>query len=293
MYRHPVGLLFPQRAGYVWIGIFVATMAGALIGTSGWREGLPLSLLYGAGSFFFGSFATLTAESEGARAELQEAHSQLREYADQAEELAVTQERNRLARDLHDSVTQTIFSMTLTAEAAKILVERDHTKVGPQLERLQTLAQDALSEMRSLISQLHTTGEAAEELVPAIRRHLATLKDREGLSVELQVEGEASLPREQQQGLLRIVQEALNNVSKHAQTNTAVVELKIMDGKASLLIEDRGAGFDPALVQASVGHLGLGSIRERTEMQGGTINIESSPGQGTRIIVEVPYTQGV
>jgi len=285
-------LLFPQRVAYLWLGIFTAAMAGALLNTSGWREGLPLILLYGAGFYFFGSFATLTARSVAARGELQEAHNQLREYANQAEELAVTKERNRLARDLHDSVTQSIFSMTLTAESARILLERDHTKVAPQLERLQSLAQEALLEMRSLIYQLRTTEGATEELVPAIQQHLASLKSREGLTVELHVEGDGQLPREQQEGLLRIVQEALTNVSKHAQTDAAVVALKMMDGKASLSIEDRGVGFDPSLVEQRRGHLGLASIRERTEMQGGTLKIESNLGEGTRIIIEVPYTQG-
>ena len=285
-------LLFPQRVAYGWLGVFVGAMAGALLSTSGWREALPLILLYGAGFYFFGSFATLTARSVAARGELQEAHSQLQEYADQAEELAATKERNRLARDLHDSVTQSIFSMTLTAESARILLERDHTKVAPQLERLQGLAQDSLAEMRSLIHQLRTPDGETEELVPAIQQHLDSLKSREGLTVDFHVEGEGRLPREQQEGLLRIVQESLNNVLKHAQTDRAVVTLKVMEGKASLLIEDRGVGFDTSFVEPRDGHLGLASIRERTEMQGGTLKIESSPGEGTRIIVEVPYSQG-
>jgi signal transduction histidine kinase len=285
-------LLFPQRVGYLWLGILAAAMAGALLSTSGWREALPLILLYGAGFYFFGSFTSLTAQSEAARAELQEADSQLREYAAQAEELAVTQERNRLARDLHDSVTQSIFSMTLTAEAARILLERDHTKVAVQLERLQNLARDALTEMRSLIYQLHTADGATEELVPAIRKHLASLESREGLIVELHVEGEEQLPQEQREGLLRIVQEALSNVSKHAQTDRAVVALNMADGKATLSIEDRGVGFDSSHVVAREGHLGLASIRERAEIQGGKFKVESSLGEGTRIIIEVPYTLG-
>jgi signal transduction histidine kinase len=182
--------------------------------------------------------------------------------------------------------------MTLTAEAARILLERDHTKVGVQLERLQNLARDALSEMRSLIHQLHTGDEAAEELVPAIRRHLASLESREGLKVEFQVEGEGQLPQEQRVGLLRIVQEALSNVSKHAQTDRTVVVLNMMDGKATLSIEDRGVGFEPSSAEPKEGHLGLAGIHERIEIQGGTLRIESSPGEGTRIIVEVPYAQG-
>ena len=282
-------LLFPQRIAYVWLGIFVAAMAGALLGTGDWREAFPLIFLYGSGIYFFGLFATLTARSVAARGELQKAHSQLQEYAYQAEELAATKERNRLARDLHDSVTQSIFSITLTAESARILLERDHTKVAPQLERLQDLAQDSLAEMRSMIHQLRTTDGETEHLVPAIRQHLAALKDREGLYVEFQMEGDGQVPSSQREMLLRIVQEALNNVSKHAQTDAAEVTLKLLDGKALLVIEDQGVGFDPDSVEARDGHLGLASIRERTELQGGTLSIESSPGAGTRIMIEVPY----
>ena len=107
--------------------------------------------------------------------------------------------------------------------------------------------------------------------------------------VELHVEGEGPLPRDQGEGLLRIVQEALNNVSKHAQTKEAVVTLRMMGDRASLLIEDHGIGFDPAGIDGSDGHMGLDSMRERAEIQGGKIEVESHPEQGTRILVEVPY----
>ncbi len=179
--------------------------------------------------------------------------------------------------------------MILTAESARILLERDHTKVTPHLERLQGLAQDSLAEMRSLIHQLRTPDGDTEDLVPAIRQHLASLKDRDGLSVAFQTERDGQVPPAQREGLLRIVQEALNNVSKHAQTDAAEVKLKLMDGKVFLLIEDQGVGFDPESVEARDGHLGLASMRERTELQGGTVSIESSPGAGTRITIEVPY----
>ncbi len=284
-------LLFSQRTGYFWLVALTVAMAAALLSTAGMRDGLPLILLYGAGFYFFASFATLTAQSESARGDLQEALSRLQEYAAQAEELAVTQERNRVARDLHDSVTQSIFSMTLTAEAAKILLERDPAKVAPQLDRLNDLAQEALAEMRSLIHQLRTTDGATQELVPALQQHLAALESREGLTVELLVEGEGRLPWEQQEGLLRIVQESLTNVSKHAQTDSAAVALKIVDGTVSLSIEDRGVGFEPYLVEPRDGHFGLAGMRERIEIQGGTLRIESSPGEGTRIMIEVPYTE--
>ena len=173
-------LLFSRQTGYLWLGFCTLAMAGALIYASGWRDALPLILLYGAGFYFFGSFATLTAQAEAGRAELQEAHIRLQEYSTQAQELAVAQERNRLARDLHDSVTQSIFSMTLTAESARILLERDPPKTAHQLDRLQELAQGALEEMRSLIYQLRPTDLGEDGLIPAIHNHLATLKAATG-----------------------------------------------------------------------------------------------------------------
>ena len=292
-------LMFPQRIGFLWIGVFAAVMAGSILYAVGWRDGIAISVVLGAGYFFFGAFATATAQAESARRrsqalllELQEAHSKLQEYASQAEELAVAQERNRLARVLHDSVTQTIFSMTLTAESARIMLQRDPKRVEPQLVRLQELAPGALAEMRSLLYELRPTAVGEEGLVPALRKHLDTLRSRDGLTVDLHVDGERRLPKDQEEGIFRIVQEALNNVSKHAQTDRAMVTLRMVDGLASLLIEDQGAGFDPSAVQPREGHMGLASIRERVEIQRGTFKIESQSGRGTRIIVKVPINRG-
>jgi signal transduction histidine kinase len=281
-------LLFSQRTGYLWLGIFALAMAGALVYTTGWRNGLPMILLYGTGFYFFGSFATLMARAEADKAELQEAQRLLHERATQAEELAVAQERNRLARDLHDSVTQSIFTITLTAEAAQILLEKEPAKVTVQLARIQELAQGALAEMRSLISQLRPTNASEAGLATAIHKHLATLRSQYGLAVEFQQEGDGQLSREQEQGLFRIVQEALNNVSKHAHTDKAVVTLRITDGRALLLVEDHGAGFCLSPGYSSEGHFGLSNMRERAELQGGTFKVESLPGEGTRITVDIP-----
>lgn len=223
--------------------------------------------------------------------ELQEAHGQLQEYAAQAEELAAVQERNRLARELHDSVTQTIFSMTLTAEAARILLERDPSQAASHLSLLQELAQSALSEMRALIQQLRPTLIEEGGLAVALHQHLAALERREGLKAALQVEGEGQLPRDQEEGLFRIVQEALNNVVKHAHTDTAAVRLQLENGQVSLLIEDQGAGFDPSRSGPAREGFGLTSMRERVEMLGGTLEVRSSPGKGTQVLVQVPKTK--
>lgn len=288
---------FAPVLGFRWIGLFTLCMAGGLIYGYGWLEALPFILLYGSGYFFVGSYASLNAQAETARqesqtllAELQTAHRQLQAYAAQAEELAVAKERNHLARELHDSVTQTLFSMTLTAKSARILLEQEPARVLVQLDHLQELAQSALVEMRTLIFQLRPPTTHERGLVAALRQHVAVLKSRDGLTVALQVEGEPKLPPEQETQLFRIAQEALNNIVKHAHTDQALVKLALTDGQVSLLVEDHGAGFDPSAVQSGRQTLGLTSMRERVEMMEGSFTVETQPGAGVRIRVDLPIT---
>ena len=125
-----------------------------------------------------GVLKSAQAKSQALLIELQAAHHQLQEYASQVEELSAAQERNRLARELHDSVTQTIFSMTLTAQSALILVDRDPARVKEQLVHLQALAKNALAEMRSLIQQLRPRSLAEEGLAAALRRHAVERKKK-------------------------------------------------------------------------------------------------------------------
>jgi signal transduction histidine kinase len=298
--------VFPPRIGFRWVGLFTVVMAVLMIGGYGWGMGLPLVLINAVAYFFVASYVavihwleTARREAETARqesqtllAELQEAHRELQVYAAQVEELAAAQERNRLARELHDSVTQTIFSMTLTAEAARILLERDPTKAGAQIDRLLELAQSALAEMRSLIAHLRPKTVAEAGLIPALRQHVAERGSQDGLTVALNLEGYADedtrLSPETEEALFRIVQEALNNVVRHAQTDRAEVTLRLGDEAVSLLVEDPGVGFDPTHVSSSASHLGLTSMRERVRALGGTLEIESQSGAGTRIKVEAP-----
>jgi signal transduction histidine kinase len=149
------------RVAFGWIVAFAAATSVLLIDAWGWAGGLPLIMIYTAAGFFFGSYAAFIRQAEAARsenqrllAELRLAHEQLQTSSAQAEELAVVQERNRLARNLHDSVSQTIFSMTLLAEAVRIVCDRDALGASQQLDMLGELAQSALSEMRSLIFEL-------------------------------------------------------------------------------------------------------------------------------------------
>ena len=200
------------------------------------------------------------------------------------------QERNRLARNLHDSVTQTIFSMRLTAEAANMLLEQNPTRVGAELEKLQALAKSALAEMRSLVFELRPTAVSELGLVPALRHHVMTLERQNGLAVDLQVSGEPHLSELEAQRLFRISQEALNNVVKHAQTDKACLTLRFDGDQVWLQVEDQGIGFDPQALTAAQDHMGLAGMQERVDAMGGSLTIDSYPGQGTCVTVEMTST---
>ena len=285
---------FPQRTGFLITGLFTVIMSIFMLLGLGSEVGLPLVFIYGVIYFLLAAFIAIIREAEAAReesekqqAELQAAHRQLQSYTAQAEELAVLEERNRLARNLHDSVTQTIFSMRLTAEAARMLLDREPARVGAELDKLQTLAKSALAEMRSLIFELRPTAVTELGLIPALRHHVVTLERQFGLMVDLQVSGEPHLPKLEAQRLFRISQEALNNVIKHAHTNKAYLTLRFDDERVFLQVEDQGIGFDPKSLNKSGDHMGLSGMQERVEAMGGILTVDSRPGQGTRVMVEM------
>jgi signal transduction histidine kinase len=223
--------------------------------------------------------------------QLQAAHRDLQDYAAQVEALTAAEERNRLARELHDSVTQTIFSLTLTAQAARMLLDQDVVRAAAQLDRVQELARDALTEMRSLIQQLRPKTVAELGLVPALHRHIAERHKRDGLNVMLGVDAETRLPIDVEEALFRVVQEALNNVVKHAGTDQAEVSLRFEGKTVSVTVADHGVGFDPMGIRSEISHLGLTGMHERVKALGGRLDITSQPGAGTCIQVEVPIVE--
>lgn len=205
-----------------------------------------------------------------------------------SQEAAVLEERNRLARELHDSVTQQLFSMTLTSQAARAHLEKNPQRAATQLERLQETAAAALAEMRALIFQLRPPVLSDQGLVTALQQHIAAVSRREALHIELSATGDERLARGYEQALYRIVQEALNNVVKHAQANRVHVLLEFKPEKMQICIRDDGQGFDIDALPSGAGrHLGLISMRERAAEIGGTIELHSAPGQGTEVIVTV------
>lgn len=207
---------------------------------------------------------------------------------ERSRELSVVEERNRLARDLHDSVTQTLFSVVLNAEAAATLVDRDPAEAKERLSRLREQAQGALQEMRALIFELRPPDLAADGLEATLRKHVEVLRRVRPVTIDLRVSGESALPSAVEQGLFRIAQEALNNALKHSRAARITIDLAVDAKQALLTVCDDGAGFDVATQHRRSKRLGLTSMRERAEALGGALHIESQHGAGTRVVAEVP-----
>jgi PAS domain S-box-containing protein len=200
--------------------------------------------------------------------------------------IAANEERANLARELHDSVTQALFSMGLTARALELLLDRDPEAAKQKLSELRDLQKDALAEMRTLIFELRPQGLETDGLAQALRNHGAAVQSRTGLSVSVEVEHDERLPLDIEESLYRIAQEALHNVVKHANAQHARIVLRRAGREVRLSIEDDGIGFDPS--QAPRGHLGLVGMRQRAERIGGELDIVQRPGGGTKVKVVLP-----
>ena len=230
---------------------------------------------------------------------------------ERGQRLAVLEERQRLARELHDSVTQLIFSMTLIAQSIAPAWRRDAAEGERRVTRLLELSQSTLTEMRALLAELRPAEDTAvasgvegampeigrvrrDGLEAALRLHLADIA-RDGLQVDLTATEYRPQPLAHEETLFRIVQEALNNVVKHARARRIEITLRAVDGLISLTVRDDGQGFtsEPigladGLRSPTSGGFGLRIMRERAEALGGRIDVISAPGKGTIIDVRLP-----
>jgi signal transduction histidine kinase/PAS domain-containing protein len=206
----------------------------------------------------------------------------------QAEQLAVLEERQRLARELHDSVTQALYSVTLYADAARMAFSAEKwDALERNLREVRNMSREAMYDMRLLVFELRPFMLETEGLASALRARLAAVEGRSGLKTEVLVEEERRLPIKIEEELYRIAQEALNNVVKHAGATQVQIQLKYDENTVSLEMSDDGKGFEPEAVSQS-GGFGLQGIQERVQQLGGTLNIESAPLRGTRLSVRIP-----
>jgi signal transduction histidine kinase len=206
--------------------------------------------------------------------------------------LAASVERTRLARDLHDSVSQALFSMTKHARAAQLSMAKagldPDTPLGHSITQLAELTRGALAEMRALIFELRPGALAEEGLVAALQKQGAALTAREQVAIIVEgPEHRLDLSEGVEEHLYRIASEALHNVVKHAEANHASIRVSVEAATLKIVVDDDGAGFDPETTHA--GHLGLSTMAERAAVIGADLTVTSAPADGTTVAVTLPY----
>jgi signal transduction histidine kinase len=203
-------------------------------------------------------------------------------------ELSIIEERNRLARELHDSVTQRLFGVALAAESASTLLERDPGAAAVELGRVSELARGAMEELRAVVFELRPGSLEAEGLATVLRKHVEVLRRVSGQQIDLRVCDVPRLAPGPATQVLRIAQEALGNAMRHSAAKRISVKLGGADGRLFLSVADDGCGFDPAGPEVRGQRLGLTSMEERATELGGTLKVESTLGEGTTVRLETP-----
>jgi signal transduction histidine kinase len=203
-------------------------------------------------------------------------------------ELSIIEERNRLARELHDSVTQRLFGVALAAESAATLLGRDPGAAAVELGRVSELARGAMEELRAVVFELRPGSLEGEGLATVLRKHVDVLRRVSGQQIELRVCDMPRLAPGPAAQVLRIAQEALGNAMRHAAAKRIAVKLGGKDGRLVLKVTDDGCGFDPAGPEVRGQRLGLTSMEERATELGGTLTVTSTINEGTTVRLDLP-----
>ncbi len=302
-------LYFGEIVGYglailAWIVYFVKHMYYSSEWLSNGTE-LHYLVLFTVGVVLVITIARVVAREKASRlraeellAELEVSHQQLKEYAEQVEELATTKERNRLARDIHDTLGHYLTVINVQLEKALAFRDKKPREADQAVSDAKRLASEALQDVRRSVGALRTARE-----LPAFVPSMTELVERmqsDRCAVELIMEGsEDDFSKPGLLALYRAVQEGLTNVQRHAGASHVWIELRFGEQEATLVLRDDGRGFDPVREQRlQVGHeggYGLRGLQERLELVGGSLKVESAPGEGTVLVVTVPrdgYIQG-
>ncbi len=266
-----------------WVVGLVAVIPFMHLGMD-WRTGIREGLGTLAAAVFAAVLMQLLVREQHARAELSRAHEQLQEYALQAERLAATQERNRVAENIHDGLGHALTVVQMQVKAARAVLQVDVARADGVLAKAQQQAEEALAEVRRSVSALR---EPRAVPLPDALRGLVDEVSAAGVPTILEVSGSArQLPPETEESLYRAAQEGLTNVHKHAQATKAELTLDYSEpATVRLEVRDDGTGHDPSDPKNGYGLLG---VRERAANVGGLMSVESAPGQGSTLRVEVP-----
>jgi signal transduction histidine kinase len=275
-------LTLPIRIAIGWIVLFYVVENGIALWYRG-QSGI-VNVLFNAAVFMLTFvFANALRQAEIARQQNERLVEELQAAQRQLQDLAAAGERNRLARDLHDSVKQQVFAAIMQLGAARVLLEREPHAAHTPVTEAEQLARQAGAELSLLIHELRPVSLDQRGLAETLRAYLADWSRQSQIAVELHAGGERSLAPAAEQALLRVAQEALANVARHSQATSVTVELNYDVDAVALAIADNGRGFDAQTVQKGVG---LASMRERLAALGGQLLIESRPGEGTRVTAQ-------
>ncbi len=293
MFSFQAVLYLSPNPGVIWIVVYVLVAAASFAIRIRWSEGPIAIVLYGAINAFFGAYAyaLLRAidsrqESQSLLAELQETHRQLQDYALRAEELAVVEERNRLAREMHDTIGHRLTVASVQLEGAQRLCPSDPDQAANMIGTVRQQVREALAELRATVAALRTPIEADLHLRSSLKRLISQFEEATGLTVhQLLPEEMPHLPNPHRLALVRTAQEGLTNVQKHAGASQVWVVLSTRDNAITLLISDDGKGI--SLGGKPAGY-GLRGLRERASQLDGELYLEPRQGGGSQLSLRLP-----
>jgi signal transduction histidine kinase len=286
-------LLLPPKVSATWIGVYTAVSVGFGLYYWGWPAGLLGLPLQGAAYVLFGIFARAVARADTARkesqrllAELQEAHDRLREYSMRVEELAIVEERNRLAREMHDTLGHRLTVASVQLEGAQRLCSSDPEKAESMVGTVRQQVREALGELRQTVEALQVPIEADLELTSALRRLVAHFEEATDLPVHQVLPDQVpTLPGPHRLALYRAAQEALTNAQRHADASQVWLVLTVREEATTLLVSDDGKGLS---YPAGGAGFGLRGMKERAAQLGGDLHVEPRRGGGTQVSLRLP-----
>lgn len=250
-----------------------------------WMHQVAEVLMFGLGLFFVSHLVNTLLVERRMQDQLALAHAQLREYALQIEELAAVQERNRIAREIHDSLGHALTTLNVQLQTAAKLWQHNPAEAQPFLEQAHRLGKVAMQEVRQSVHALRADARAEEPLEQAISALVKEFCQSTGVQVSTRIDLQTVMPAPVNKTIYRVIQEALTNVCKHAEASVVKLQLQQTLGHVYLSITDNGQGFQP---QVSAAGFGLQGMRERVAALRGRFQIETQPGSGCCIQVEIP-----
>ncbi len=286
-------LTLPIRHAMYWGGAYTAIAAASFAVGINLSEGLIAFFLYGVVYSFIGAFAHALVRADSARresqsllAELQEAHDQLQEHALHAEEMAVVQERNRLSREMHDTLGHRLTVAAVQLEGAQRICSTDPARAEEMVGTVREEVREALAELRGTVATLRAPIEADLQLRSSLQRLIANFEEATGCTVHQMLPDKMpSLPGAYRLAIYRTAQEALTNVQKHAHAKQAWLMLTVQDKAVTLLVGDDGQGVSLSKERAG---FGLHGMRERAAQLGGEMHLEPRRGGGTQVSFRLP-----